>query len=189
MKENFKQQDSILLLNISLAAEQRIQASADYKDFSESLIAVAHNFKIATDARSIPDMIENELLVLNFTLEKEANSRQAVQSLNAALMQLKSCAKSFNHLANKPEMYKETSPEIFSQKDMKDGLPLDGARKFFNSHRTRLNNEMKSSVDRLKKDLFTQRIARLKVLSECYIELQTKILGVTKPPKNKGISR
>ena len=94
---------------------------------------------------------------------------QAIQSFDDAFLALK---------AVEDIRYVITEQTYPHHKDYRfNGLPLDSFHVAFKSHKTRLQNILRSpGIDPIEKNLLKQRFANLSVAQNSYTELQKKIL-------------
>lgn len=112
MNTNLEEVDMTSELNRCLSSEKPLQASEDYEIFIATTKIMLKQLEADAAERSVPDMLEHELVILKFTLENEANSPEQVKSLNAAVEEIMSCQRSFSKLVKDPEEYKQAAQEM-----------------------------------------------------------------------------
>ncbi|MGL4209667.1 MAG: hypothetical protein ACRCTY_09805 [Candidatus Adiutrix sp.] len=162
----------------------RIIESPEQKKFDEGMVETLNYLRQSAKERNIGQLLHDERLLLTHSLKFDATSQEETKRLTAAINQLDESLRCLNLLEKSPAVYKENAT-IYSSKRKEAGLPLDAARKFLKSHETRLNNTLAGKASHSDKLLLRQRKENLKVIRECYIDLQKKSLGLP-PEKEKA---
>lgn len=136
------------------------------RDASEFLTGIAATGDIRT-------LLEIEAVSLQRWLDTRSFSMNDNASIRAGLRQCADALKSLNKMGSDPVGYKSIV-DTLHEKDIKGGLPLDAARKFFVSHAARLQN-LKPLLSEPEKRLIEQRQKNLKTVQSIYIDMQKAI--------------
>jgi hypothetical protein len=168
----------LLLMSRNSASRKLLEASLLQKRYELAVLATLRRLRQDAADHNTAQLIENEKLMVSHTLAKDANSPEEVKSLKNAAMQIDECKRAFDVLKNDPEAYKKAEPTYSSKRKDYSGLPLDAAREFFKSHKTRLDNNLRSAGHHTDKLLLRQRKDNLEILERHYIEMQKQALGI-----------
>ncbi len=161
--------------------KEKSEAAVEYKQGLEATLVLLTKIRKEADVAII---LSAERAILQNTLKFYANSQEMESSLKAGLEDLKIAQKSLEIVENSSAY--QAVKDAMSRKDIVQGLPQDGFRKFEKSHQTRLSNLLKTSLSTKEKALIRQRKSNLKVAKEKYMELQRKALGIK---QEKGLER
>ena len=176
-------------LNRNWETRKQIIHSPAQKQHDEGVLLTLNYLRQGAASKDISKLFDDERIMLVHSLKFDANSPEEAQSLKAAIAQLDEAKTCLNSMNNNPAAYKENEA-TFSSKKKEAGLPLDAAREFLKSHSTRLTNGLAGKGAHSDKLLLRQRKENLKVIRECYIELQKKaLMGMESTEKGKGRSR
>ncbi len=144
-------------------------------EYQTSLDATLKVLKKICKTGDVSIILTTEKMILKNDMEYYANSPEMKSSLKTGLVDLEIAQKAVE-IVQDHNLY-QTVKETMSRKDMAQGLPLDGFRKFERSHQTRLGNLLKTSLLSQEKSLILQRKINLKRARENYISMQRKALG------------
>ena len=120
--------------------------------------------------RSERSLLENERMFYS-------NSPEMDKSLDNALSELGGAERAYQKVQN-PASYKEVDDNLISHKSRSGDLPLDEARKFFDSQKARLLNMGKSRLTDEEKEILKLRRNNIIAGKSAYIELQKQALGI-----------
>ncbi len=185
---NDNDEELLDFLNMNWRTREQIIKSDVQKAHDTGVAETLAYLQEVAQERNFVKLLSNERLMLMHTLKFDANSPEEVKSLEAAVVQLDESINCFNAMSEDPAAYKKMEA-TYSSKKKEAGLPLDAARDFFRSHATRLTNSLAAKGSHSDKQIIRQRKENLKVIQECYIELQQKTLGKKPPGKKQGLSR
>jgi hypothetical protein len=115
-------------------------------------------------------LLELEAVSLQRWLDTRSFSMNDNASIKAGLRQCTDALKALRKMENDQIGYKGIL-DTLHEKDIKGGLPLDAARKFFASHAARLQN-LKPLLSEPEKRLIEQRQKNLQTIQSTYIDLQ-----------------
>ena len=178
----------IIISGSVYAADKVLDESSEQKIARASRDMLLSFFKDVARSNDVKSILEIENAALLLELKHRANSREEVNSINAALSQLQDAQKSFvivqNHEAYRP------CAATYSSRQKEAGLPMDGFREFIKSHTTRLTNRLSAPLSVPEKNLLRQRKENLQVAKGVYTELQREALGLPSPKeKDLGLER
>ncbi len=165
----------------AFSQKEKSAVAIEYKQGMDSTLEVLSKIRKEENVETI---LATEKAILRNTLKFYANSQEMKSSLKAGLEDLKVAQKSLEIVQNSSAY--QAVKDAMSRKDIVQGLPQDGFRKFEKSHQTRLSNLLKTSLSTKEKALIRQRKSNLKVAKEKYMELQRKVLGIK---QEKGLER
>jgi hypothetical protein len=135
------------------------------------------NLKNIGASGNLESIIGAEKFLVAFEFKEYAKGKVTESSLNNALDDLKIIETNARQVT-KPDRYKEVDLNLAKEK-MRDGndLPLDGARKAFRAHITRLGNDEKARSSDHEKAIIQARRQNIGIAERIYIERQEKALG------------
>jgi hypothetical protein len=128
-------------------------------------------------SEDLENIIVAEKYLVDFERREYATGKATETSLANAKQDLEVIATNASQVKD-PARYKEVDTNLAKDK-MRDGndLPLDGARKAFRSHITRLGNDEKSRGSEQEKAVIQERQQNMRIAEKLYIERQEKALG------------
>ena len=101
-------------------------------------------------------------------------------SLGNAIEELDAAVEMLAYVRDK-STYQQLDRYFSLEKNRKNNLPYDQARQFFESHKTRLSNIERASMDEDARDLLAAREANLERAKLLYMELQQQALADDSP--------
>jgi hypothetical protein len=179
-----KRIELMAMMSRNSATREIIEASALQKNHEASVMDTIQRLRKDAADRNTELLIEAESLMLAHSLARDANSPEETKSLENAMKQIGDCKKAFGLLKNDPEAYQKVEATYSAKQKDNSGLPNDAAREFFKSHKTRLDNNLRSAVSHADKLLIRQRKDNLAVLQQCYVEMQKQALTMNTSLKN-----
>jgi len=172
-------------LAATLSTEFVIKIELDSTSVSEKLTANKTKqleiLKAVAKDGVLSDILATEKIILAFEFAHYANSKPMKTSLTDALTDL-AIAQKLAETIHDPSAYQGIDRSHSREKNRLNGLPLDEARQFFKSHRTRLLNLDKGRLDRLDKQIIDARRANMRAAEKSYIALQQAALGIASDP-------
>jgi hypothetical protein len=137
-------------------------------------------FKDASVAKDIEVILRAELIFVNQELFYNTASL-VTKSLEAAKTGLTDALNSYNILVGTKSYPDAEQTHSTTPKYRYQNLPKDAFHIACNSHIARLSNTLKSTeLSSKMRSLYEQRVENMKTAKELYIELQRKILGISK---------
>ncbi|AEP36749.1 hypothetical protein [Taylorella asinigenitalis] len=130
---------------------------------------------LSIDEKDISLILNNEYQIIKNDFEKHANTKIMKSSLKEALFDLKIINENLNCVKNKSD-YKIVNEAYQKPKNRKNGLPYDEARQSIASHKSRLENLLKSKSSKSEKIILKSRINGIEVIHDMYKILQSKAL-------------
>jgi len=155
------------LLHRTPQAEALAEAAQEASEFLTGIAATG----------DIRMLLEIEAVSLQRWLDTRSFSMNDNASIRAGLRQCADALKALNKMESDPAGYKGIM-DTQHEKDIKGGLPLDAARKFFASHAARLQN-LKPLLSEPEKRLIEQRQRNLQTIQSIYIDMQKAIFEET----------
>jgi hypothetical protein len=160
-----------------------VLASELQKEHDAGIQKTLEYLRESAKSRDVNRLLEDEYLMLTYSLNFDANSPEEMSSLKAAIMQLDEARRCLKSLQEKPEAHRENEAS-YSSKRKEAGLPLDAAREFIRSHSTRLANSLAARVPQSEKLILRQRRENISAMRDYYIELQHSALSPNKKPEH-----
>ena len=136
----------------------------------DTVKAIGKSKDVGLILRSERSLLENERMFYS-------NSPEMAKSLENALSELGGAEGAYKKVQN-PDSYKEVDRNLVSHKSRSGDLPLDEARKFFDSQKARLLNMGKSRLTDEEKEILKLRRNNIIAGKSAYIELQKQALGI-----------
>lgn len=158
------------LLHRTTQAAAMAEAAQETSDFLAGVV----------ETGDIRMLLEIEAISLQRWLDTRSFSMNDNASIRAGLRQCGDALKALNKMETDPVGYRGIM-DTQHEKDIKGGLPLDAARKFFASHAARLQN-LKPLLSDPEKRLIEQRQKSLQKIQSIYIDMQKAIFD-EKPAK------
>ena len=110
-------------------------------------------------------------------LEKFANDSSHQSSLKVGIEQI-GIIESLLGIVRDLKAYQIAAQTYLMEKDRRDGLPDDSARKAFRAHKTRLANINRTRMDDDERKVLKQRQKNIALAEKLYIALQKEALGI-----------
>ena len=129
--------------------------------------------------------MERDFLEHDLNHYAKAHDKEMIGSLKAGLEGITAIEQQLE-IVDDPEKYKAIDRAHTMRRNRKQGLPVDGARQAFKSHRAFLTNYLKAGLEETRKQVIQARIKALSVVEKDYIARQAKTLGVELPGRKRG---
>ncbi len=161
-------------LNVKFLAFAQKESTREAEAFSD---CCANTFGILRDIAETGDpeiILRAEKGLLDDELQHYSNFPEMANSLKTAHKEIDGAFRALESLQT-PGAHRVLADSL-SHKDIQNGLPLDGFRKFERSHQTRLANHLKGNLPLHEKALLRQRRENLQIARNAYIHFQQKVL-------------
>ncbi|AFN35490.1 hypothetical protein [Taylorella equigenitalis] len=149
-----------------------IESSRVYSYLKIARYKIYSGLEISIQSKNPFQILENELTLLKFELEKYENNSIQRSSLNTAIEEINNSLLRFKRVLY-PEEYKSTYEDysLSKSRDTK-GLPIDEIRQAFVSHKVRLKNLQKSRLSLEEKEIINTRIKGITLADTIYRDLR-----------------
>ena len=134
--------------------------------------------------RDIDTILEVEWISLTQEREYLGEAPIRTSSLGNAIEELDAAVEMLAYVRDK-SAYQQLDRYFSLEKNRKNNLPYDQARQFFESHKTRLSNIERASMDEDARDLLDAREANLERAKLLYMDLQQQALVDDSPDEVK----
>lgn len=172
--------DRDLLSDVANAAKQdwlnwqQTKQSVATKTYHDGLSATIELLNEVGSTNNVELILNVEKILLNREKESYVNSSEIEYIV---LRSLNNIDDAFNclELVEDPKAYFEAT-KAFSSDDIKEGLPLDGLRRFIRSHTSGLTARLRSFAPEVEKEVVRKRIENLMTAEAQYKDMQTAAL-------------
>jgi hypothetical protein len=162
------------------------------KIFVQGIDNALNSFKDAQRTQDATVIVLSEQTFLECEYDKcDRNDRLALNSLKVAIRSFDDARLALKIVEEK-NLYQGANNTYSSVegKDRKSGVPIDVFHKACQSHKTRLQNSLRStSISMLEKDLYKQRISNMSTAINLYTEKQKLALDISPAEKSKKNDR
>ena len=148
----------------------------------EAREALVELLNLGAKESDVDIMLQAERHILQVELDRLATTKERVGSLTAALQEVDAALAAFCKLRDDPAAYRILDQDLSLPKNRIGDLPNDQARQFFNSHRTRLQNDKKSRHTEAEIPVLNARLTALSAAEKKHAALQRRVLGLDKQP-------
>ncbi|GAB7023951.1 hypothetical protein [Salidesulfovibrio brasiliensis] len=149
---------------------QQSQSSHKYNSGLRNTIEL---LKTVRESKNPKFILAVEKIILTQEIA-HANSPELDYSINRAIEGINSALNCIDQLQD--PYYPLLASDLFYMDDLKEGIPLDGFRKFIRSHTSALSARLRCFSTDVEKKLVQQRIENLTQAEEVYKDLQLEIM-------------